>query len=109
MRRSTAKATAVSYFSLERTKTTFRELDKWLRRRVRGRYWKQWRKSKTRLAKLRSLGVPSDVARGSAMSGKGPWRLSRTTAVQRTLTTEYLAEAGLFNLEEYWELSLIHI
>ena len=84
-------------------KTTFRELDKWLRRPVRACYWKQWRKSKTRLTKLRSLGVPCEVARGSAMSGKGLWRLSRTTAVQRTLTTEYLAEAGLFNLEEYWE------
>ena len=93
----------LSYFSLEQVKTTFRDLDKWLRRRVRACYWKQWRKPKTRLAKLRSLGVSSDVARGSAMSGKGPWRLSRTTAVQRTSTIEYLAEAGLFNLEEYWE------
>ena len=91
----------LSYFSLEQVKTTFGDLDKWLRRRVRACYWKQWRKSKTRLAKLRSLGGSSDVARGSAMSGKGPWRLSRTTAVQRTLTIQHLTEAGLFNLEEY--------
>ena len=93
----------LSYFSLEQLKTTLRDLDKWLRRRVRACYWQQWRKSKTRLAKLRSLGVSSVVARGSAMSGKGPWRLSRTTAVQRTLTIEYLTQAGLFNLEKYWE------
>jgi len=93
----------LSYFSLEQVKTTLRDLDKWLRRRVRACYWKQWRKSKTRLAKLRSMGVSKDVARGSAMSGKGAWRLSRTSAVQRALTIEYLTEAGLFNLESYWE------
>ena len=33
---------------------------------------------------------------------KGPWRLSRTLPVQRRLSIEFLAEQGLFNLEEYW-------
>ena len=37
------------------------------------------------------------------MSGKGPWRLSMTTAVQRALSNEYLEQEGLFNLEEYWQ------
>ena len=42
-------------------------------------------------------------ALGAAKSGKGPWRLSRTLPVQRGLSIEFLAEQGLFNLEEYWE------
>ena len=42
-----------------------------------------------------------------AKSGKGPWRLSRTLPVQRGLSIEFLAEQGLFNLEEHWE-SLRH-
>ena len=93
----------LGYFGLDQVKTTFRDLDKWLRRRVRACYLKQWRKSKTRLKKLISLGVCPRVARGSAMSGKGPWRLSMTTAVQRALSNEYLEQEGLFNLEEYWK------
>ena len=66
----------LSYFALDQVKTTFtNNLDKWLRRRVRACYWKQWRNSKTRLEKLMSYAVSQRVARGSAMSGKGPWRL----------------------------------
>lgn len=92
----------LSYFALEQVKSTLRELDKWLRRRVRACYLRQWSKSKTRLRKLVALGVPQRVARGTAMSGKGPWRLSMTSGIQRALTNEYLTEAGLFDLEKYW-------
>jgi RNA-directed DNA polymerase len=91
------------YFALEQVKTTFTDLDKWLRRRVRACYWKQWRKSQTRLKKLIALGVSYRVARGSAMSGKGAWRLSTTSAVQRALSNVYLETEGLFSLQEYWQ------
>ena len=97
----------LAYFKLAQIKTTFRNLDKWLRRRVRACYLKQWRKSKTRLKQLIKLGVSKRDALGAAKSGKGPWRLSRTVPVQRGLSIEFLAEQGLFNLEEYWE-SLRH-
>jgi len=93
----------IGYFALDQVKTTFTRLDKWIRRRVRACYWKQWRKSKTRLKKLISLGVSYRVARGFAMSGKGPWRLSMTSGVQRALSNEYLANEGLLNLTERWE------
>ena len=93
----------LSYFALEEVKTTLRELDKWLRRRVRACYWKQWKRSKTRLKKLMSLGLSYESARKFAFSGKGAWRLSKTSGVQRALSNEYLTEAGLFNLEEYWQ------
>jgi len=49
----------------------------------------------------------SRAARGFACStpdmGVILWRLSRTLPVQRGLSIEFLAEQGLFNLEEYWE------
>jgi RNA-directed DNA polymerase len=93
----------LGYFALDQVKTTFTTLDKWLRRRVRACYWKQWRRSKTRLKKLISLGVSYRVARGFAMSGKGAWRLSMTSGVQRALSIEVLKAEGLFNLEERWQ------
>ena len=93
----------LGYFGLDQVKTTFTNLDKWLRRRVRACYWKQWRKSKTRLKMLMSYGVSKRVARGFAMSGKGPWRLSKTSGVQRALSNEMLAGEGMFNLEERWQ------
>ena len=93
----------LAYFKLAQIKTTFRDLDKWLRRRVRACYLKQWRESKTRLKQLIKLGVSKRAALGAAKSGKGPWRLSRTVPAQRGLSIEFLAEQGLFNLEECWE------
>lgn len=92
----------LGYFALDQLKTTFSKLDKWIRRRVRACYWKQWRKSKTRLRQLVSRNVSARVARGFAMSGKGPWRLSTTSGVQRALSNEVLAAEGLFNLEKRW-------
>ncbi|MDB2686725.1 reverse transcriptase domain-containing protein [Mariniblastus sp.] len=93
----------LGYFGLAQVKAAFMKFDKWLRRRVRACYLKQWRKSKTRLKKLISLGVDPRAARGIAMSSKGPWRLSRTAPVQQGLNNEYLDHMGLFNLEEYWK------
>jgi len=34
----------MGYFALEQRKSLSRELDKWLRRRLRACYWKQWRR-----------------------------------------------------------------
>ena len=93
----------IGYFALDQVRTTFVTLDKWLRRRVRACYWKQWRKAKTRLKKLTSLSVSARVARGFALSGKGAWRLSMTSGVQRALSIEYLTAEGLLNLEERWK------
>jgi len=57
----------LGYFALDQVKSPFTHLDKWVRRRVRACYWKQWRKSKTRLKKLISLSVSYRVARGFAI------------------------------------------
>ena len=92
----------LGYFQLDQVKTTFSTLDKWIRRRVRACYWKQWKKSQTRLRKLMSLGLSHADARPFAFSGKGPWRLSKTSGVQRALSNEVLAAEGLLNLEECW-------
>jgi hypothetical protein len=46
------------YFAIVPIKSFFVELDKWVRRRVRSCYWKQWRKPRTRIRNLLALGLP---------------------------------------------------
>jgi len=92
----------LGYFALDQVKTTFINLDKWLRRRVRACYWKQWRKSVTRIRKLMSYGLSHDEARMFGCSGKGPWRLSKTSGVQRSLSIQTLTNEGLLSLEKRW-------
>ena len=47
------------YFALADTKSIFRKLDSWIRRRLRMCLWKSWKKPKTRIRNLIKLGVPS--------------------------------------------------
>jgi len=92
----------IDYFVLEQRKSTTHALDKWLRRRVRACYWSNWRLPRTRLKKLKALGVPYEEAYPFAHSGKGPWRLSMTSGVQRALSNKWLRTQGMFTLEERW-------
>jgi RNA-directed DNA polymerase len=92
----------IGYFVLEHRKSFAIDLDKWIRRRVRACYWKSWRLPRTRLRKLKSLGIPHAEAKAIACSRKGPWRVSMTSWVQRALSNAYLAEQGLFSLLDRW-------
>ena len=92
----------MGYFALEQRKSLSRDLDKWLRRRLRACYWKQWRKPVARVRKLRSFVIRAEECYSHGNSRKGPWRMSGTLAVQMALTTEWLNDHGLVSLEELW-------
>jgi len=49
----------MGYFALEQRKSLSRDLDKWLRRRLRDCYWKQWRKPIARVRNLTDQGLVS--------------------------------------------------
>ncbi len=99
---TTYKIGWAGYFALDQVEKHVRELGQVASATRRACYWKQWRKSTTRLKKRISLDVAACAARGSAMSGKGAWRLSKTSSVQSALSIEYLTNEGLLNLEERW-------
>ena len=92
----------LAYFKLAQIKTTFRNLDKWLRRRVRACIWKSWRLPRTKVSRLKQLGVKHEEALTHGCSRKGPWRLSKTLAVQIAMSNQWLADQGLFSLLERW-------
>jgi RNA-directed DNA polymerase len=92
----------VGYFRLVPIKSFFTDLDKWLRRRIRACYWKQWRKPKTKVSNLLRLGVTKDEAYSHGNSSKGPWLMSYSHAVHQALSVAYLAEDGLPSLFEIW-------
>ena len=93
----------VGYFRLVPIKTYFAGLDKWVRRRIRSCYWKQWRRPRTRIANLRKLGIREGKAVTHGCSSKGPWTLSSSRAVHEALSLEYLAHDGLPSLLTIWQ------
>ena len=76
-----------------------RELDRWMRRRVRLYYWKQWGRPRTRRRKLLKLGIRRDEVHMASRSRKGHWRMSHNSIVQRAMTDEWLRQQGVPSLE----------
>ncbi|MEZ6133255.1 MAG: hypothetical protein R3C59_31695, partial [Planctomycetaceae bacterium] len=74
--------------------------DKWVRRRIRACYWRQWYRVRTRIRMLLKLGVRRDEAFSHGSSGRGPWVMSSSAAVHVALSIEYLHTQGLVSLEE---------
>jgi RNA-directed DNA polymerase len=62
-----------AYFGFTEVKSVFKELDSWIRRRLRCYLWKQWGRGGYR--QLVKRGVSRDLAWNTAKSAHGPWRL----------------------------------
>jgi RNA-directed DNA polymerase len=92
----------VGYFSVSPIKSFFSDLDKWVRRRIRACYWKQWRRPRTKIRMLLKLGVREHEAFTHGNSSKGAWVMSSSQAVHEALPTAYLTEQGLASLSEIW-------
>lgn len=83
------------YFSLADTPSSFREMDKWIRRRLRMCLWKQWKKPRTKVKRLLSLGMPKDKAYEWGNTRKGYWRIAGSPILQRALSNQYWESNGL--------------
>ena len=92
----------VGYFRTVPIKSFFGELDKWVRRRLRSCYWKQWKNPRTRITNLKRLGIRQKEAVTHGVSSKGPWVMSSSRAVHQALSVDYLKESGLTSLLEIW-------
>jgi RNA-directed DNA polymerase len=66
-------------FRFAEAQSMFKELDSWVRRRLRCYVWKQWGRRQYR--ELRKRGVSQDLAWNTCKSAHGPWRLSRSPAL----------------------------
>ena len=82
-----------AYFDISEILSPLRDLDKWIRRRLRSYVWKQWGRRGYRM--LRRLGVDRRLAWNTAKSAHGPWRLSGSPALRYALPNKYFRNLGL--------------
>ncbi|WP_332455489.1 group II intron maturase-specific domain-containing protein, partial [Burkholderia ubonensis] len=64
------------YFRLAQTPGVMRELDEWVRHRLRAIQLKHWKRGTTMYRELRALGATHDVARQVAANSRRWWRNS---------------------------------
>lgn len=82
-----------AYFGITEVLSPLRELDKWIRRRLRCYAWKQWGSRGYR--ELRKRGVSVREAWNVSKSAHGPWRISKTPALSLAMPVSYFSGLGL--------------
>ena len=84
-------------FGFCQTPEQLRNLEGWVRRRLRCLAWTQWRTGRRRYTALRHYGIgPSRAATTTAAARRhGPWCLSRHPALQAALSNAFFAASGL--------------
>ena len=84
----------VGYFRLADMRGALRELDSWVRRKIRCVYWKCWKRVGTKFRALVRLGVGRGRAWQWANSRKAYWRVAGSGILDRALSYAKLEELG---------------
>ncbi len=84
-----------SYFGFCQTPSILRNLDYWIRRRLRSMIWKHWKHGTVQFRELRRRDVSAGLAAKTAGSAHGPWRLANSPALAVALPNAYFASLGL--------------
>jgi RNA-directed DNA polymerase len=91
----------VTYFRNAEARTKLRELDQWLRRKLRCVRLKQGKRAWTIAQFLKDCGVPEWCAWIRALSGKGWWRLAASPQAAEAMTINWFKQLGLVSLEDH--------
>lgn len=83
-----------AYFQLAQTPNVFRELDEWLRHRLRALQLKHWRRGTTMYRELKAMGASDADARKVAANSRCWWRNSRQ-ALNRAMPIAYFDRLGV--------------
>jgi len=87
------------YYGHCQTQGTLRDLDSWIRRRLRCAIWRQMKNGWVRYAQLTARGVGAVLAKRSAGSYHSPWGIARSRAMSAAYPTAYFRSLGLPELE----------
>ena len=83
----------MGYFKSGLSATLAKELDHWIRRRLRAYVWKQWRLPRTRVRNLKARGVRHKWAMMVGNTRKGEWRLSKNGTLCAALPDTYFTRS----------------
>ena len=87
------------YFGFCETSTELRDLDSWIRRRLRCVIWKQWKVFRRRRRGLMARGLDQELAAITAARSHGPWRISQSKALHIAFPRAYFDSLGLPRLD----------
>lgn len=86
----------LNYFGYCETPSVLRELEGWMRHKLRCLVWKRWKRGTTRYKRLREMGLSQRQAQlGAGNGSRGPWRMGACPPMQNALSNAYFRSLGL--------------
>ena len=84
----------LGYYAIADMKSFMQSSSEWIRRKIRTYVWKQWKRVRTKFARLQKLGIPERKAWEWANTRKGCWRIADSWILHRALNNQYIAGMG---------------
>lgn len=92
----------VNYFRIAKCRNLLKDLDGWIRFRLRMCKWKTWKLIRTRVINLVSLGMFKSQAIRFANTRKGYCRIAHSPILTMTMTNNYFTKLGYVKLEDVY-------
>jgi len=93
----------INYFRMASMQTKLKELDSWLRNRLRYCIWEDWKKPERRRKNLIRLGVPYGQAYAWSRTRMGGWAVAQSPILGTTITLERLVRKGYESMLTWYE------
>ena len=99
----------LNYFRMASIQGKLKELDGWLRNRLRYCIWHHWKKPERKRKNLIQLGVDQDHAYSWSRTRMGGWAVAQSPILVTTITLERLRKRGYEALLGYYEKIAPHL
>jgi group II intron reverse transcriptase/maturase len=93
----------INYFRMASIQTKLKELDSWLRNRLRYCIWEDWKKPERKRKNLIRLGIHNGQAYAWSRTRMGGWAVAQSPILVTTITIERLAKRGYESMLSYYE------
>lgn len=92
----------LNYFRIGNIHSKLKDLDRWVRNRLRYCIWTDWKKPERKRKNLIRLGVDNDHAYAWSRTRKGGWAVAQSPILITTITLERLAKRGYESMLDYF-------
>jgi len=99
----------LNYFRMASIQGKIKELDGWLRNRLRYCIWHHWKKPERKRKNLIRLGIDQDHAYAWSRTRMGGWAVAQSPILVTTITLERLRKRGYVAMLTYYEKIAPHL
>jgi hypothetical protein len=93
----------LNYFRMGNIQAKLKELDRWLRNRLRYCIWEDWKKPERKRKNLIRLGIPQGQAFAWSRTRMGGWAVAQSPILVTTITLKRLIQRGYESMLAYYE------